>query len=98
MILFLLQLTGDDNMAIVSSTYSLLINSQRIMESLQNDLGNCQKELSTGRKSDIAIDLGFQLRKSANNHSLYSTLETYLSNNLISSARLETQQTILSNI
>lgn len=85
-------------MAIVSSTYSLLINSQRIMESLQKDLGDCQKELSTGRKSDIAIDLGFQLRKSANNHSLYSTLETYLSNNLISSARLETTQTVLSDI
>ena len=85
-------------MAIISSTYSILINSQRIMESLQKDLGDRQKELSTGRKSDIVIDLGSQMRKSANSHSLYSTLDTYLSNNLISSARLETTQTVLSDI
>lgn len=85
-------------MAAVSSTYSLLISSQRIMESLQKDLGDRQKELSTGRKSDLDINLGSQLRQSVNKQSLSVTLDAYLSNNLISAARLDTTQTVLSDI
>lgn len=85
-------------MAIISSTNSLLISSQSVIRTLQKDLGDRQRELSTGRKSELVIDLGSHLRQCFNKHSLSSTLDTYLSNNQFTLARVETTQTILSDI
>lgn len=80
------------------STYSLMISSQRIMEGLQKDLADRQKELSTGRKADLSLDLGSQIRESMNKHILSRKLQNSISGNLIISTRIEASQTVLSEI
>lgn len=85
-------------MTIIPSNYAQTYSSQRVMEELQNELRYRQSEISTGRKSDLTLSLGYQIRQNINIHSISYTLDTYLSNNRIINARLESTQLALTNI
>ena len=85
-------------MNIGNSNYSTLLNNQRMVRGLQKELGDRQRELSTGRKSDMSLQIGSLLRQSINMRAISGSLNTYLSNNQVYLLRLENTQSILSDI
>lgn len=85
-------------MNIGNSNYSTLLNNQRMVRGLQKELGDRQRELSTGRKSDMSLQIGSLLRQSINMRAITGSLNTYLSNNQVYLLRLENTQSILSDI
>lgn len=85
-------------MTSVSSTYSMTFGFQRNIETLKKELGHLQNEISTGRKSDLAADLGSRLRLCINMHSQSMNLARFIENNKLHGARLEITQSSLESV
>lgn len=82
----------------ITSTYSQMSNLLRIMAAQKNELNSRQQEIGSGRKSDLALSLGTEMRRSVNSHSLLNSYKAYLLNNNIVKARLEIADESLTNI
>ena len=95
---FFLLSIGDKIMLNISSNYSQMSSLLKIMEVQKNELNNRQNEISSGRKSDLSLNLGAEIRRGMNVHSLLNSYNAYLKNNLIIQSRLQFTQTTLSDI
>lgn len=70
------------------STQSLLATSRSSVMQAQSDLAKVQKELSSGKKADVGLDLGTSSARLLSLNMQASRLQSYTDNNAVAATRL----------